>query len=126
MHLMHEPQVVPQNSITYTLPFSMPLTGSPFTQVSTLSAGAGLPMVSGSAATTPADPRARRTAKAKLMHLIEVPLTHGDRSLGVLTEEQVGVGRLPGQNLEGEAPAEPAAPARQEPCPPATPECHAL
>ena len=30
-------------------------------------------MVSGSAATAPSDPRARRTAKAKLMHLIEVP-----------------------------------------------------
>src|SRR5262245_42302600 len=73
MDRMHGPQVVCQNSITYTLPFSMPLTGSPLTQVSTLNVGTGLPMVSGSAATTPADPRARRTANAKLMRLIELP-----------------------------------------------------
>src|SRR5947207_8585465 len=90
MHWMHGTQAVPQNSITYTLPFSIPLTGSPLTQVSTLSVGAGLPIVSGSAATAPSDPRARRTAKAKLMHLIEVPPVRGDRSFGVLTEEQVG------------------------------------
>src|SRR5262245_43564599 len=83
MHLMHGPHVVPQNSITYTLPFSILRIGSPLTQVSTWRGGAGLPMVSESAATASPVPTASMTATTGTTRVIETPHDPGRAMVGL-------------------------------------------
>src|SRR5262245_3770575 len=91
MHLMHGPQVVPQNSMTYTLPFSIPPIGSPLIQVSTLRGGAALPMVSGSAAPASPVPTANRTATTETTRIIETPPDTG-QPMGGLQRKNTLVG----------------------------------